>query len=105
MRAWGLHWNSTDRLFVVKGLVSIVIFDGSIGSSSYGCVNEFRLCERIPGLVIIPPRLYHGWKNIGVTETYIVNMPSSPYDDDQPDALDLPYDSKQASEVVPHRWS
>ena len=26
---------------------------------------------------MIPPNLFHGWKNIGVDEAYIINMPSS----------------------------
>jgi dTDP-4-dehydrorhamnose 3,5-epimerase len=29
-RAWGLHRHSTDRLFVVSGLVSLVVFDGRL---------------------------------------------------------------------------
>ena len=29
-RAWGLHQRSTDRLFVVSGLVKIVVFDGRL---------------------------------------------------------------------------
>ena len=28
IRAWGLHQRSTDRLFVVEGLLQIVVFDG-----------------------------------------------------------------------------
>src|SRR5688500_18711931 len=27
VRAWGVHQESTDRLFVVRGLVSVVIYD------------------------------------------------------------------------------
>ncbi len=46
----------------------------------------------------------HGWKNIGTTEASIINMPSSQYDYDSPDALDLPYDSPRAAEIVPFRW-
>lgn len=104
IRAWGLHRKSTDRLFVVKGLVSIVVYDGRLGSPTRGSVNEWKVSERNPGLVVIPPCLYHGWKNIGTTEAFIVNMPSSAYDHDEPDALDLPYDSPAAGEVVPFRW-
>jgi dTDP-4-dehydrorhamnose 3,5-epimerase len=103
-RAWGLHRASTDRLFVVRGLVSIVVFDGRQDSPTAGLVNEFRLSERNPGLLVIPPNLYHGWKNIGVDEAFIINMPSDQYDHGQPDALDLPYDSPDAVEVVPFRW-
>jgi dTDP-4-dehydrorhamnose 3,5-epimerase len=104
VRAWGLHRASTDRLFVVRGLVSIVLFDGRLASPTYGGVNEFKASERIPGLLIIPPDLYHGWKNIGTDEAFIINMPTSTYNHEQPDALDLPYDSPLASEIVPFRW-
>jgi dTDP-4-dehydrorhamnose 3,5-epimerase len=31
-RAWGLHQWSTDRLFVVSGLVKIAVFDGRFDS-------------------------------------------------------------------------
>lgn len=104
VRAWGLHRHSTDRLFVARGLVSIVVFDGRLDSPTYGACNEIRLSDRNPGLLVIPPNLYHGWKNLGVEEAFIINMPSSPYDYDAPDALDLPYDSPHASEIVPFRW-
>ena len=104
IRAWGLHQKSTDRLFVVKGLVSIVVYDGRLDSPTRGCLNEWKVSERNPGLVVIPPNLYHGWKNIGTTEAFIVNMPSLAYDYNHPDALDLPYDSPSAQEIVPFRW-
>jgi dTDP-4-dehydrorhamnose 3,5-epimerase len=104
VRAWGLHELSTDRLFVVHGLVSIVIYDGREASVTHGILNEFRVSDRNPALVVIPPNLYHGWKNIGVDEAFIINMPSSPYEHDGPDALDLPYESPRAEEIVPFRW-
>ena len=104
VRAWGLHQASTDRLFVVKGLVSFVVFDGRVGSPTFGVVNEVKVSERSPGLLIIPPGLFHGWKVIGTEEAFIINMPTSPYRYDSPDALDLPYDSEQAQTVVPWRW-
>jgi dTDP-4-dehydrorhamnose 3,5-epimerase len=104
VRAWGLHRSSTDRLFVVRGLVSIVLYDGREESPTAGTVNEFRVSERNPGLLVVPPNLYHGWKNLGVDEAFIVNMPSQQYAYDAPDALDLPYDSSDARLVVPFRW-
>lgn len=104
IRAWGLHQRSTDRLFVVSGLVRIVVFDGRNGSSTRGIVNEFTVSEKNPGLLVVPPNLYHGWKNIGTTEAIIINMPSSMYDYEAPDALDLPWDSPEAAEIVPYRF-
>jgi dTDP-4-dehydrorhamnose 3,5-epimerase len=99
-----LHQRSTDRLFVIRGLVSIVVFDGRKESPTFRTLNEFRVSERNPGLLIIPPNLFHGWRNIGEGEAWIVNMPSSEYDHENPDALDLPYESAAAAEIVPHRW-
>jgi dTDP-4-dehydrorhamnose 3,5-epimerase len=104
IRAWGLHQASTDRLFVVRGLVSIVVYDAREESPTYGSLNEFRVSERNPGLLVIPPNLFHGWKNIGVDEAFIINMPSSEYEHEHPDALDLPYESAEAERVVPFRW-
>lgn len=104
IRAWGLHQRSTDRLFVVKGLVSIVVFDPREGSATRGVINEFKVSERNPALLIIPPGLFHGWKVIGTDEAFIINMPSLCYDYDNPDAHDLPYDAPHAADIVPWRW-
>jgi len=104
IRAWGLHRHSTDRLFVVKGLVSIVVFDGRLESPTYGTMNEFRGSDRNPGLLVIPPNLYHGWKNLGTDEAFVLNMPTVEYNHASPDAFDLPYESAEAPRIVPFRW-
>jgi dTDP-4-dehydrorhamnose 3,5-epimerase len=104
VRAWGLHQHSTDRLFVVAGLVKFAVFDGRIGSPTLGKVSELMVSEKNPGLLTIAPHLYHGWKNIGTTEAVIINMPDQMYDYDKPDALDLPWDSEAAQQLIPYRW-
>jgi len=104
IRAWGLHQRSTDRLFVVSGLVKIAVFDGRLDSPSCGRVNELTVSEKNPGLLVVPPNLYHGWKNIGTSEAIIINMPTSLYNYDKPDALDLPWDSEAAGRIVPYRF-
>jgi dTDP-4-dehydrorhamnose 3,5-epimerase len=104
VRAWGLHRNNTDRLFVARGLVRIACYDGRRASSTFGRVNEFTLSDRNPGLVILPCDLYHGWKNIGEDEAIIINMPTRAYNYDSPDALDLPWDSPQARSLIPYAW-
>lgn len=103
-RAWGLHQRSTDRLFVVSGLVKFAVFDGRLDSPTYGCVNEVTMSETSPGLLIVPPNLYHGWKNIGSTEAVIINMPTEMYNYEAPDALDLPWDSDAAARIIPYRF-
>lgn len=103
-RAWGLHTRSTDRLFLITGLVSFVVYDGRAGSVTQGCVNEIVMSDRNPGLLVVPPNLYHGWKNIGMTEAVVLNLPTRLYEYAEPDALDLPYDAPEAATIVPHRW-
>ncbi len=103
-RAWGLHQRSTDRLFVASGLVKFAIFDGRLNSPTYGCVNEVTISNLSPGLLIVPPNLYHGWKNIGSSEAIIINMPTKPYNYEAPDALDLPWDSEAAARTIPYRF-
>jgi dTDP-4-dehydrorhamnose 3,5-epimerase len=104
VRAWGLHQASTDRLFVVLGLIKLVVFDGRIGSPTFGKFNEFTVSEKNPGLLSIAPFLYHGWKNIGSNEAIIINMPERMYDYENPDALDLPWDSDAARRLIPYQW-
>jgi dTDP-4-dehydrorhamnose 3,5-epimerase len=103
-RAWGLHQHSTDRLFVVSGLVKFAVFDGRLASPTYGCVNEVTMSETSPGLLIVPANLYHGWKNIGSSEAVIINMPTQMYNYEAPDALDLPWDSEAAARIIPYRF-
>ncbi len=104
VRGWGLHQRNTDRLFVVSGLVKIVLFDGRNDSPTRGAINEFVLSEKNPGLLLVPPNLYHGWKNIGTSEAIVINMPDRMYDYDEPDALDLPWDSAAAQRIIPYQW-
>jgi dTDP-4-dehydrorhamnose 3,5-epimerase len=104
VRAWGLHQRSTDRLFVVKGLIQFAVYDGRQGSPTEGHLNTLLSSELSPGLLIVPPNLYHGWKNIGDTEAAIINMPQNLYDYEAPDALDLPWDSPEAAALIPHSW-
>ena len=104
IRAWGLHQVSIDRLFVVSGLVKMVVFDGRLDSPTHGHLTELVVSERNPGLLVIAPDLYHGWKNIGVTEATIINMPTEMYNYEAPDALDLPWDSAAAKDLIPYTW-
>jgi dTDP-4-dehydrorhamnose 3,5-epimerase len=103
-RAWGIHRNTVDRLFAANGSFCIVCYDGRRESPTFGCANEFMLGGRNQGLVVIPPGVYHGWKNIGVDEATIVSMPSNLYDHNGPDRWELPWDSDAARATIPYRW-
>lgn len=104
VRAWGLHASTLDRLYAASGSLCIVCYDARRNSPTYGVVNEFLLGERNPGLVVIPPGLFHGWKNIGDGEAAIISMPSRLYDYDGPDRWELLWDSQEARDLIPYRW-
>jgi dTDP-4-dehydrorhamnose 3,5-epimerase len=104
-RGWGLHSATTDRLFAASGSLCIVCYDARHGSPTFGAVNEFLLGARNQGLVIIPPGVYHGWKNVGDDEAAIISMPSQLYHHDAPDRWELAWDSPEARELIPYQWS
>ena len=104
IRAWGIHRRTVDRLFAATGSLCIVCYDGRRSSPTHGAVNEFMFGERNQGLVLIPPGVYHGWKNIGDNEATIISMPSVLYDHDAPDRWELMWDSPEAKQLIPYQW-
>ena len=104
VRAWGLHRVTTDRLFAASGSLCIVCFDGRADSPTIGAVNEFFLGARNQGLVVVPPGVYHGWKNVGDDEAAIISMPSLLYAYDAPDRWELSWDSPEAERLIAYQW-
>jgi dTDP-4-dehydrorhamnose 3,5-epimerase len=104
VRAWGIHRLTVDRLFAATGSFCILCYDGRKESPTFGCVNEFFVGARNQGLIVIPPGVYHGWKNIGDDEAAIVSMPSRLYEYDGPDRWELPWDSEEAKATIPYSW-
>jgi dTDP-4-dehydrorhamnose 3,5-epimerase len=104
IRGWGIHRFTIDRLFAATGSLCIVCYDGRHDSPTFGCVNEFMLGERNQGLVVIPPGVYHGWKNIGADEAAIISMSSQLYEYEKPDRWELPWDSAAAREIIAYQW-
>lgn len=104
VRAWGRHHRTVDRLFVASGSVRLVCYDGRRDSPTYGRCNEFFFSDRNQGLLLVPLNVYHGWKNIGNTESIIISMPSIIYDHADPDGDDLPWDAPATREIIPYSW-
>ena len=98
--AWHAHETSTDRLFVVAGTMLIVIYDNRPDSPSRGVVQEFRLSASRPCLLIIPPRLWHGTKNIGDDTAELMNAADIGYCYEAPDHWRVPPDS----DAIPYRF-
>jgi dTDP-4-dehydrorhamnose 3,5-epimerase len=98
--AWHAHEHTTDRLFVNNGLIHVVLFDARQESPTYGVLNEFRLGTTRPGLVIIPPKVWHGVQNLGSDPSSLINLVDQAYRYENPDHWRVPPDSP----AVPYQF-
>ena len=99
VKAWHFHKKQTDIFYAIKGLLKIGLYDARDDSSTKGEVNMVYLGEHLPGLVKIPPGVYHGWMCVSDYEAIIVNVTSEMYDYKSPDEFradphtkDIPFD-------------
>src|SRR5215213_124301 len=93
--AWHVHLDTTDRLFVNAGQVKIALYDGREGSPTRGRVNDFRLGDRRPGLIVVPPGVWHGIQNLLATESRVINLVDVAYEYEDPDHWRLPADTAE----------
>lgn len=98
-KGWALHRNQTDRLFAYSGVMKIVLYDARSDSESAGSVNVFHLGSHDRALLSIPAGVWHAVNNAGHEEAAFVNLPSQPYQHDDPDKYRLPLDN----DVIPYR--
>ena len=100
VKAWHYHKKQTDNMICIKGMLKLALYDSRKSSSTYKQVNEIFFGERKPLLVKIPPLVYHGFKAIGGETAYDINVPTQPYNYQEPDEFRLPPDTKQ----IPYDW-
>lgn len=74
------HRYQTD-LFVFAGPADflIVLWDNRAGSATAGRRLELRLGEGRPGILLVPPGVVHGYKNIGRVAGRVLNLPDRLY--------------------------
>ena len=100
-KAWHYHKLQTDHFVCVRGMIKLALYDERESSSTKGTVNEFFLGDHNHRLVQIPPDVWHGFKNIGESESIIVNIVTRPYDPKSPDEYRL--DAHQNH--IPYSWA
>jgi dTDP-4-dehydrorhamnose 3,5-epimerase len=89
VKAWHFHRKQVDNFVCVAGMVKLVLIDTRVGSSTEGAVNEFFIGDHNPALVQVPNLVYHGWKCISSEPSLVVNVPTEPYDHNEPDEYRL----------------
>lgn len=101
VKAWHMHKTQTDHMCVICGRVKFVLYDSRSDSPTYGEINEIFCGDNNRILMQIPHGIYHGFKNIGTDECYVLNIPTQTYDYKEPDEYRLdPYDKK-----IPYDWA
>jgi dTDP-4-dehydrorhamnose 3,5-epimerase len=85
IKGWGMHELQTDRYFVPSAHVRVALFDGREDSPTRGAVHQVFFTPETPGVVRIPPGVWHADQNWGQGEAVVTNFPTHPYDPDAPD--------------------
>jgi dTDP-4-dehydrorhamnose 3,5-epimerase len=101
VKAWHMHKQQTDNMCVVCGNVKFVLYDPRQDSATRGEINEFFLGADRRLLLQIPAGIYHGFKNVGLEEAIILNIPTNTYNSADPDEHRIdPHGSK-----IPYAWT
>lgn len=100
--AWHAHARTTDRLFVNRGSIRIVLYDARPASPTSGMRNEFRFGEHRPALVIVPPGVFHGIVNLSDEPSSILNLVDHAYTYEDPDHFRVPPDSDEIPCCIAH---
>jgi dTDP-4-dehydrorhamnose 3,5-epimerase len=101
IKGWGMHERQTDRYFVAGSHVRVGLFDGREDSPTRGVVHEVYFTPATPGLVAIPPGVWHADQNWGGADAMITNYPTHPFDPDVPDKQRI----DPHAGVIPFDWS
>ena len=93
--AWHAHRVTTDRLFCATGRLRVALYDGRTTSPSSGRGATVRLGGERPAVVVVPPGVWHGVRNIGPGPALLLNAVDIAYDYEDPDHYRLPADTPQ----------
>jgi dTDP-4-dehydrorhamnose 3,5-epimerase len=101
LSAWHVHAHTTDRLFCAFGRIKVVLYDARMTASSHRSVCEFRMGSERPGILVVPPGIFHGVQNIGSTKALLLNVVDDAYDYEDPDHYRVPQDAPE----IPYRFT
>jgi dTDP-4-dehydrorhamnose 3,5-epimerase len=104
VKGWVKHEFQTDRLFLQRGAVRIVLYDDREDSPTYGMINQFTFTEQNRGVICVPPGIYHALENVGTSDAICLNFPTQPYNHAEPDKYRLPLDTELIPFKFEHVW-
>ena len=93
IKGWGMHQKQADRYFHCFGQFRVVLYDGRRRSPTFERFAIYHLSPANPGLLLIPPGVWHAAHNWTQEETAVfMNFPTRPFEHGDPDKYRLdPY--------------
>ena len=97
VKAWHYHEVMALNYAVPVGQIKLVLFDDREGSSTKGEIQEIFLGEDNYALVTVPPKVWNGFKGVGVGMAVVANCATIPHDPSEiqrlePQDFKIPYD-------------
>ncbi len=77
VRAFHKHNELWDYFCIIKGSAKFVF-------AKDGTIEEITVSEKCPKLIIVPPKVYHGWKSLE-DNTILLSIGSELYNRENPD--------------------
>ncbi|MEJ5201240.1 MAG: dTDP-4-dehydrorhamnose 3,5-epimerase family protein [Anaerolineales bacterium] len=99
VKGWHLHREMTLNYAVITGMIKLVLYDDRPDSPTRKELQEIFIGEDNYALVKIPPRIWNGFKGIGIYPAIVANCATLPHDPDEIVRLD-PFDRS-----IPYDWS
>jgi dTDP-4-dehydrorhamnose 3,5-epimerase len=92
IRAFHKHKVLWDWFFISHGAAKFVLVDDRKNSPTYKNMDTFVLSTRGPGLLVVPPGVYHGWMSLE-DDTQMISIASELYNRKSPDEERISPDS------------
>jgi len=96
-----MHKLQADRYLVESGVVRVVLYDGRADSPTYERYEVHGFDDTNPGLLRIPPGVWHADQNTGGRDAFILNFPTRAFDHANPDK----YRIDPHSGEIPFGWT
>ncbi len=98
VKAWHYHTEMTLNYAVIYGTIKLVLFDDRQESSTRNELMELFIGEGNYVLVKVPPKVWNGFKGVGLTHSIVANCSTIPHRPDEILRMD-PFENH-----IPYKW-
>lgn len=90
IRAYHKHEELWDLFSIINGSSKFSLIDDRKDSETYNQQDTIVLSTRMPCLLVVPPKIFHGWESLE-DNTILLSIASHEYNREKPDELRKPY--------------